>query len=96
MPIRSLRAGSAIKLKATFTVNSIKTDPTTVKLEVKDPSGNIDSYTYAEAEVTKVSTGIYTKIVTLDEAGWWIYEWHGEGAVVVVDGNQIQVETQSI
>lgn len=87
----NLRVGGAIKLKTTFTVSEIPTDPTTVTLKVQDPSGNTDIYTYAAAQITKDGTGIYSKTITLDEAGWWVYEWTGTGAVVVVEGSRIYV-----
>jgi len=92
----TLRVGGAIKLKATFTAENVKTDPTTIILEVKDPSGNVDTYTYSEAEITKDSQGVYSKIVEFDETGWWSYEWHGTGTVIVVDGRRFRVDSQLI
>ena len=74
--------GDLVRFTGTFTVSGIATDPTTVTLKVKDPSGNIATYTYALSEVTKSATGIYYKDVTIDEAGMWIVEWLGTGAVV--------------
>lgn len=91
-----LRVGGATKLKATFTVSKVKTDPTTVTLEVRDPGGNTDTYTYAAAQITKDATGVYSKMVEVDQAGMWTYEWHGDGAVVVVDGKQFYVQEQLI
>jgi hypothetical protein len=57
------------------------TDPTTITLKARDPSGNIATYTYAEATVTKDSTGVYSKNVTLDEAGKWTFGWTATGTV---------------
>lgn len=67
---------------ATFTVSGVATDPTTVTLKVKDPSGNTDTYTYALSQITKSSTGVYYKNIPIDEAGDWWYRWEGAGAVV--------------
>lgn len=92
----NLHVGDAIQLKSTFTVSGTKTDPTTVQLEVKDPSNNTDTYTYAGSTITKNSTGVYSKTITFDEAGWWTYEWTGTGTCVVVEGNQIYVRAALI
>lgn len=92
----NIHVGDMLRLQNTFTVSGTKTDPTTVTLEVKDPSGNTATYTYALSEITKSGTGIYYKDVTFDEAGWWTYEWAGTGTVVVVEGNKIYVRAQLI
>lgn len=91
-----LYVGGARQLKATFTVSGTNTDPTTITLEVKDPSNNTDTYAYAGATITKDATGKYSKIITFDEAGWWTYEWQATGAVIDVRGNRILVKAQLI
>lgn len=91
-----IHVGDAMTLRAKFRVSGTLTDPTTITLDVKDPSGNTDTYTLAGATVTKDSTGSYSKSVTFDEAGWWTYEWTGTGTVVAVEGNQIYVRAQLI
>jgi len=73
--------GDAVRLSATFTVGGAATDPTTVTLKVRDPSGNVATYTYALAEITKDATGQYHKDVSIDETGRWEYRWVGTGAV---------------
>ena len=88
--------GDAIKLRNTFTVEGTKTDPTTVTLEVRDPSGNTDTYTYAGGAVTRDSAGVYSKIIAFDEARYWTYEWQGTGACIAVKGNKILVKAQLI
>lgn len=96
MPGELIRAGGAINLKATFMVSKVKTDPTTVTLEVQDPGGSTDTYTYAASQITKDATGVYSKLIDLDQAGWWTYEWQGAGAVKVVDGGKFYVQEQLI
>jgi hypothetical protein len=73
--------GDAVRVKATFSVSGTATDPTTVTLKVKDPSGTISTYTYALSEVTKETTGIYYKDIMFDEGGMWHYRWEGTGTV---------------
>lgn len=74
-----------VRLSCTFAVGGAATDPTTVTLIVKDPSGTSDTYTYALSQVTKSGTGAYYKDVTLDEAGPWHYHWYGTGACGAAD-----------
>lgn len=84
--------GDGVILQATFTnPDEVVTDPTVVKLRVKSPSDVLTVYTYAEAELTKVSTGIYTKTVVPDEEGTWMYRWEGTGAVTAVGESEFQV-----
>jgi hypothetical protein len=77
--------GNSIKSVASFKVGGELTDPTTVTLKVKDPTETITSYTYALAEVTKSSTGVYYKEIPSDLVGIWRVEWIGTGACVAVD-----------
>lgn len=74
-------------LTNTFTVNGVATDPTTVSLVVTDPTGVSLTYTYAGAQITKSSTGKYTKDIQCSVAGEWSYQWIGTGSAsdVVAD-----------
>lgn len=55
-------------------------DPATVKLSVKDPSGNLVTYEYLiDPEITRVSQGVYRARINADEAGTWYYRWFSEG-----------------
>lgn len=74
--------GDLVRISAIFTVAGTNTDPTTVTLKVKDPSGNTATYTYGAAEITKDATGQYHKDITIDEGGVWPYRWEATGAVV--------------
>ena len=68
-------------LTNTFLVSGVATDPTAVSLTVTDPTGATTAYTYASAQITKVSTGKYTKDIPCAVAGTWAYEWVGTGTV---------------
>lgn len=68
------------RLSNTFTVSEVATDPTTVAMTLTSPTGTATTYTYALAEITKDSTGVYHKDVTCSEAGEWVYRWVGTGA----------------
>jgi hypothetical protein len=79
------------RLTNTFTVAGTPTDPTTVTLTVTSPSGTAASYTYAAAEVEKVSTGVYRKDVTCSEAGEWSYKWVGTGSATDTEAGSFTV-----
>lgn len=78
-------------MRAAFKVDSVLTDPTTVALSVTDPSGDVTSYTYAGATITKDSTGNYSKSLACSEAGEWIATWTGTGAVAAVGTRRFAV-----
>jgi hypothetical protein len=83
--------GDVARVTMTFTVDDVNTDPTTITLKVKDPTGNKTTYTYALAEVTRSAAGIYYKDISIDEAGQWYYRWEGTGAVETAEENYFMV-----
>ena len=73
--------GDLVRCAAAFT-NTAGTaiDPTAVLFKVKDPSGNITTYTYlTDAELVKDSTGNYHVDVDADEVGTWYYRYYSTG-----------------
>jgi hypothetical protein len=91
MAVNTYDKGDAVRLKGTFTVSSVATDPTTVTLKVKDSDGTISTYTYALAQITKLSTGIYYKDVTVSNDGLWYYRFEGTGACIAAGESQFEV-----
>lgn len=75
-------ASELAKLTNTFKVDGTPTDPTGISLIVTDPEDAVTTYTFADTQITKTSTGVYTKDITCDKAGEWTYEWVGTGDVV--------------
>jgi len=73
-----------VRPRAEFRVGTTLTDPTTITLVITDPSGNADSYTYAGAQITKESLGIFYKDITVDEVGEWKAVFTGTGACAAV------------
>lgn len=72
-------AAEQATLTNTFSVAGVATDPTTISLTVTDPTGDATTYTYAAAQITRTSAGIYTKDLACSEAGTWHYVWTGTG-----------------
>lgn len=74
-------SGTKVRMQVTFTLNGTVTDPTTVTGTVVDAAGVSTSYTIADSEMTKVSTGIYKIELVVDEEGIWEYRFVGVGIV---------------
>lgn len=72
-------ASELATLTNTFSVDGTPTDPDTVSLVITDPTGSATTYTFADAEITKTSTGVYTKDITCSVAGTWQFEFVGTG-----------------
>lgn len=89
--------GDAITLTAEFRDSAgALADPTDVTLEVKTPGRTVATYRYSTAGITKSSTGVYTKNISMTSGGLWKYEWQGTGTVAVVGNGTINVEDQLI
>lgn len=73
-----------VPIRAEFKVATTLTDPTTVTLYITHPSGTTDTYTYALAEITKDSTGIYSKQIVVDASGEWNARYVGTGTCAAV------------
>lgn len=81
MPINTYDKNDTVRVRAIFSVNSVNTDPTTITLKVKDPSGTISTYTYAGGSIIKEATGIYYKDLVPTDDGVWYCNFSGTGAV---------------
>lgn len=88
--------GDLIKLTATFkNSGGTPTDPTTITLRVTDPVATTSVYTYALAQVTKESAGVYSKSITPASSGYWHYRWEGTGAVEQVEQGLFFIKVSS-
>lgn len=88
--------GDVIKTTCTFSVDDAATDPTTVTLTVKKPSGTATSYTYAAGDITKSSTGVYSMGIPVTEAGLWWYEWVGTGTAATAEQGNFFVRKRMV
>ena len=74
--------GDAVEITVTITdTDGTATNPTSISLQVTDPSGNSSTPT-----VTNTATGAYEAAVTADEAGRWRYAWTTTGPASVEPG----------
>lgn len=84
--------GAAPTVRVDFKVGSALTDPTTVTLKVKDPSGNVETHTWAGGGVTRDSVGKFSRQIVTDEDGIWSYRWIGTGTCEAVVERQFKVK----
>lgn len=85
--------GDTVKLTCTFTVDGTPTAPTAVELKVKHPDDTVDTYS---SGFTNPSTGVYSKNITVDEAGVWHYRWTGTGTAPGVEEGRLTVEASQV
>lgn len=88
--------GDLVRVTGTFSDPDDDTvmDPAVVKLSVKDPSENVETFVYGtDVEVVKSSTGVYYLDIDADEAGTWYYRWWSTGTGQAAEENSFEVRT---
>lgn len=86
--------------QATFTVNSSPTDPTTLVVKVKDPSGAVTTITEnspgtltpSSSPIARVSAGVFKLTQTLNDAGYWFVRFEGAGTATGTEEHQAIVD----
>lgn len=85
--------GDQVRIKATFRVETVETDPTTVTLKLRTPAGTETSHVYGtDANVIRDGLGQYRYDLTLTAAGTYRYRWVGTGAVIAAEESTIVSE----
>jgi hypothetical protein len=92
--MQTFKFGQRARFSVTFTdlIAGAVSDPTTVALKLRDPSGTETVYTLAGAQVIRASAGMYYFDVTLGVRGEWLARWVGSGSLVAVDELKFRVE----
>lgn len=89
--------GDKLRIQATFTLNAVPTDPTTITCTIRTGLSSIAVYTYGvSAEIIRSSAGIYYIDLTLACSGTWTYLWVGTGTVEQSEGGSFVVRAQWI
>jgi hypothetical protein len=90
----TLYIGSKPRLIGRFKRDNVLTDPDTVTLKIKAPSGAETTYAYP-ADVAKQATGVYYYDLPITESGIWYWRWIGTGAVADANEGEFPVEESS-
>ena len=91
--------GTQVRFQCTFkNLAGTATDPTSITVKIKDPSGNVQTLVYGvDSDVKKGATaGIYYVDRTIDESGIWRHRWAGTGTVEAANEASIRVEKQHV
>lgn len=83
--------GDDVKLTLLVTVSGAATDPSTLTLKLRDPSGNEQTIQYPDSRITKDATGSYTAVIAATTAGTWYYRWEGTGDAKGAEQGTFQV-----
>jgi hypothetical protein len=91
--VNSYDRGDQVRLSLTTQVGGAATDPTLLKLLIKDPAGALTTLTYGvDVLIVKDSVGHYRYDLTLPQSGVWAYRWEATGAVVGAEERTFRVE----
>ncbi len=85
--------GNVIRSDNTFRdSNGDLADPTTVSLKFESPAGVITTYVFGtDAELTKVSTGVYRVDISASESGFYHLRWLSTGTGEASDKTSFKV-----
>jgi hypothetical protein len=87
--------------RASFAVNAVATDPSTLVVKVRDPDGLITTTTEntpaaltpSSSPIKRISVGVFEHAgISLTEAGYWQAKFSGTGAVVAAETYEIVVD----
>lgn len=85
--------GDLVRLKGMFTdQDGDLYDPSTVTVKFKSPSGVVTTRVYGTDDVTRVSVGIYTTDVNVDEVGTWHYRFESSGVGQAAEENKFYID----
>lgn len=84
--------GDLVRLQATFSISGVPTDPTSVTLYIRQPSGVLTTLVYGvDAGIIKVSTGVYRYDYDASAMGAVTYRWAGTGAAQAAEQGSLFV-----
>jgi len=86
--------GDKVRAKALFSdaVLQAVIDPDVVKLSVKNPAGNVTTYTYGVSTIQRNATGDYYADLDANAAGTWYYRWWSTGTGQAAEENRFEVK----
>ena len=85
--------GAIVKIKSEFVDSSgLAIDPTTVVMKYKAPDNTVTTM----SSPTRTDTGLYEQLVTLSQAGKYVFRWEGSGNSGAVNESVIMVQASQV
>jgi hypothetical protein len=76
--------GSERELRGEFSLaDGSPIDPDTLMFEVREPSGQVTTFTYPGPEIERLSTGLFRVFWTFRRAGTHYFRWAANDGIVV-------------
>ncbi len=89
--------GDVARLRASFRdADNFPADPTTVSLVVQAPNNTQITYTYDALEIQRSSVGEYFYDLSILQAGAYLYQYTGTGAIQAVEEGRITVQSTTL
>lgn len=86
--------GDVVRISAAFkNMAKVLVDPTTITLEIKNPSGTIITWVYdVDPEVIRTGAGVYYADYLIEKSGIHYFKWFGTGDVTAAEEWQFFVK----
>jgi hypothetical protein len=94
--ITSYDQGDVIQIKATFAVNGVATDPTSVTITIKEPDGTLTSHTGTAGGLTNPTIGTWQWLETPDQPGLHNYSVQGTGTAAAYEEGRYYVRVKQV
>ena len=89
--MNSYNTSQKVRLKGTFDVDGVLTDPATVTFKMRVPAGTITTYVYGtDSQLVREAAGVYYVDYTITNEGTHSYRFVGTGAVTAANEVQFQ------
>lgn len=82
--VEQLIRGESARLTCTFrTTAGALQDPSAVRFLYRDPAGAVTTWVYGtNAQLQRLSLGVFLVEIALPSAGAWYWRWEGSGSLV--------------
>lgn len=88
--------GTTVRLAATFQVDGVNVDPTTVTFKSQAPDKVLTTYVFGiDAELVQDAVGQYHVDFNITQSAHYLYRWEGTGAAQVTAENSFVVEQRA-
>ncbi len=88
--------GQVVRCSTTITVGGTNTDPSTLALTYRDPTGAETTVTYANSQIVKDAVGQYHYDIAVNYAGTYQLRWVGTGTAAGAQQDSFVVQNLNV